>query len=113
MVSSIWSDSHTKLLIISELDVVMQYCFGRMDHRVEANGFDPDFHHTSFSAGLMNAPMRHMNWIMQFMQSLPESWAIHMGPEMASFIVLKRVCPCMSCGLCMSEISRLTSLGTV
>jgi len=40
-----------KILISTEPDVVMQYCFGRSDHRVEADGFNPEFHHTSFAAG--------------------------------------------------------------
>ena len=38
------------LLISTEPDVVMQYCFGWSDHRVEADGFDPEFHRTSFAA---------------------------------------------------------------
>jgi hypothetical protein len=82
---------NVKLLNSTETDVVMQYCFGRSDHRVEADGFDPDFHHTSFAAGTANALMRHMNWILQTIKRLPESWVIHMGPEMASIIKLKRV----------------------
>ena len=90
MVSIIWPNFIAILLISGKLDVVMQYCFD-MDHRVEADGFDPGFHHTSFSAGTMNALIRHMNWIMQNMKALPESWAVHTGPEMASFVVLKRV----------------------
>jgi hypothetical protein len=82
---------NVRLLNSTETDVVMQYCFGRSDHRVEADGFDPEFHHTSFAAATANAFMRHMNWIMRTIQRLPESWTIHMGPEMLSFIKLKRV----------------------
>jgi hypothetical protein len=99
MVCSIWPNFIVILLISGKPDVVMQYCFGQMDHRVEADGFDPGFHHTSFSAGTMNALMRHMNWIMQIMRTLPESWAVHTGPEMASFVVLKRVSHHILCSL--------------
>lgn len=80
-----------KLLNPTETDVVMQYCFGRSDHRVEADGFDSEFHHTSFAAGTSTALMRHMNWIMRTIKRLPESWVIHIGPEVASFVKLKRV----------------------
>jgi hypothetical protein len=69
----------------------MQYCFGRSDHRVEAEGFDPEFHHTSIAAATTVAFMTHMNWILQTIQLLPESWAIHLSPEMASIVKLKRV----------------------
>jgi hypothetical protein len=82
---------NAKVLISPEPDVVMQYSFGRSDQRVEADGFDPNFHHTSFAAATANALMRHMNWILQTIKRLPESWVMHMGPEMTSFVMLKRV----------------------
>jgi hypothetical protein len=71
----------------------MEYCFGQSDRRVEADGFDPEFHHTSLAAANANTLMRHMNWILQTIKALPESLVVHMGPEMASFIILKRVSP--------------------
>ncbi|RDW79820.1 cytochrome P450-18 [Coleophoma cylindrospora] len=73
-----------------EIDVVMQYCFGKSDHRLEAEGFDPSFHKTSFSAGTAGNLMRNMNWIMKLTKSLPESISMKMSPEMSSFIILKR-----------------------
>jgi hypothetical protein len=82
---------NVKLLISTEPDVVMQYYFGQSDHRVEADGFDPEFHHTSFTAATTTALMRHMNWILQILKQLPESWVMHMGPEITFFIKLKRV----------------------
>ncbi len=48
-------------------------------------------HHFRQVYRTINALMRHMNWIMKIMNALPESWAMQMGPEMASFIVLKKV----------------------
>ena len=68
-----------------------QYCFGRSDHRIEAEGFDPTFHHTSFAAGTANGLMRNMNWIMKITQALPEKIAMKMSAEMSSFIILRRV----------------------
>ncbi|KAH6665560.1 cytochrome P450 monooxygenase [Halenospora varia] len=70
-------------------DVVMQYCFGQSDHRVETPGFDPTFYQTSFSAGVSNGVMRHMNFLLAFMNSLPISLATKISPEMASFVKLR------------------------
>ncbi|KAH8654957.1 cytochrome P450 [Tricladium varicosporioides] len=72
-------------------DVVMQYCFGQSDHRIEAPNFDPTFYQTSFSAGISNGVMRHMNFLMAFMNSLPISLATKISPEMASFVKLRTV----------------------
>ncbi|KAF2261425.1 cytochrome P450 [Lojkania enalia] len=71
-------------------DVVMQYCFGRSDHHIEAPGFDPVYHDTSFSAGKVIALMKHMNWIVTIMRALPESIAVKMGEEISSSVKLKR-----------------------
>lgn len=69
----------------------MQYSFGRHDHRVEADGFDPTFHHTSFKAGYMIGYSRSMPWILDTLIALPESVAMAISLEAASSIVLKRV----------------------
>lgn len=69
----------------------MQYCFGRSDHHVEAPGFDPSFHNTSFNAAKAIASLRHMNWILQIMLLLPESIAVKMGEEVSANVRLKRV----------------------
>jgi len=69
----------------------MQYCFGRSDHHIEAPGFDPAFHNTSFGAAKAIALLKHMNWILQIMLALPESIAVKMGEEVSANIKLKRV----------------------
>lgn len=69
----------------------MQYSFGRNDHRLEADNFDPTFHAVSFNAALQGTITRHNYWMMRIMKALPESMMIRMGPEAASFIILKRV----------------------
>lgn len=73
------------------IDVVTQYCFGESDHRIEADGFDPSFHHTSFSAGTANTMMRNNNWMLKLTQTLPEKFMMNMSPEFSSFVTLRRV----------------------
>lgn len=68
-----------------------QYCFGTSDRRVEANGFDPTFHRISYAAGTSSVMMRNMNWIMQLVQSLPESISCRLSLEFSSFVIAKRV----------------------
>lgn len=73
------------------VDIVTQYCFGRSDHRIEAEGFDPTFHHISFAAGTANNMMRHMNWIMKLTKALPEKWVMNASAEFSSFVTQVRV----------------------
>ncbi|KAF2728529.1 cytochrome P450 [Polyplosphaeria fusca] len=70
-------------------DVVMQYSFGRSDHHIEASGFDPLFHNTSFDAAKSINLLRHCNWILSIMLALPESLAVRMGEEVSSQIRLR------------------------
>ncbi|KAF2182877.1 cytochrome P450 [Zopfia rhizophila CBS 207.26] len=72
-------------------DVVMKYCFGQSDYHIEAPGFDPNYHNTSFGAAKSIALLKHMNWILKIMLALPESIAERMGEEVSSNIRLKRV----------------------
>jgi hypothetical protein len=58
---------------------------------IEAPGFDPLFHNTSFGAAKSIALLKHMNWILSIMLALPESVAEKMGEEVSSNIRLKRV----------------------
>ncbi|KAF2438280.1 cytochrome P450 [Karstenula rhodostoma CBS 690.94] len=71
-------------------DVVMQYCFGRSDHHIEAPDFDPSFHNTSFSAGKAIALLKHLPWLLSIMRALPESVAMKMGDEVSANIKLTR-----------------------
>lgn len=58
---------------------------------IEAPGFDPLFHNTSFGAAKSIALLKHMNWILNIMLALPESVAVKMGEEVSSSVRLKRV----------------------
>lgn len=69
----------------------MQYCFGRSDHHIEAPGFDPSFHNTSFGAAKAIALLRHVPWILYIMLALPESVAMKMGDEVSASIKLRMV----------------------
>lgn len=71
--------------------MVTRYCFGTSDHRIEAEGFDPAFHHTSFTAGTSSVTMRNMNWIMKLTKALPESVSSKLSAEMSTFVTLRRV----------------------
>lgn len=72
-------------------DIVTQYCFGRSDCRIEADGFDPSFHHVSFTAGTSNNMMRHMNWMMKLTKALPEKWVMNASEDFSSFVTQIRV----------------------
>ncbi|PVH94286.1 cytochrome P450, partial [Periconia macrospinosa] len=71
-------------------DVVMQYCFNRMDHHLEAPGFDPVYHDTSFTVGTMIALMTHFNWIVTIMRALPECIALKLGDKISAQVKLRR-----------------------
>ncbi|KAJ4350345.1 uncharacterized protein N0V89_008966 [Didymosphaeria variabile] len=71
-------------------DVVMQYCFGRSDHHIEAPEFDPSFHKTSFGAASAIALLKHLPWFLLIMWALPESVAMKMGDEVSANVKLKR-----------------------
>ena len=107
--------------VLSDVDVVTQYCFGQSDHHIEADGFDPSFHKSmnlhflvsfkpasstrkltkictvSFSAGISNTMMRNNNWMMTLTKSLPEKIAMSMSAEFSSFVALRRVKALFGC----------------
>lgn len=82
----------------------MQYAFGRNEHRVEAEDFDPSFHNASIAGASSGHIFKHLPWILSMMQSLPDSVTVRLSPGMASyvkmqgvsldvFIVSKSLCP--------------------
>ncbi|KAJ4299457.1 hypothetical protein N0V90_004702 [Kalmusia sp. IMI 367209] len=72
------------------IDVVMQYCFDRSDHHIEAPGFDPAYYNTSFGAARAIALLKHVPLILTIMKSLPEPVAMKMGDEVSANIKLTR-----------------------
>lgn len=67
------------------------YALGRNDSRVEAKDFDPSFHDASVVGSTMGHLTKQMPWILSLMQSLPDSAAVMMNPDMASYVKLQRV----------------------
>lgn len=67
------------------------YALGRNDNRVEAKDFDPSFHDASVVGSTMGHLTKQMPWILSLMQSLPDSAAVMMNPDMASYVKLQRV----------------------
>jgi hypothetical protein len=74
-----------------DLDIAEMYALGRNDSRVEAKDFDPSFHDASVVGSTMGHLTKQMPWILHLMQSLPDSAAVMMNPDMASYIKLQRV----------------------
>lgn len=69
----------------------MQYCFDRSNHHIEAPGFDPSYHNTSFNAGKVIAFIKHVPLIATFLKAIPESIAMKMGEEVSANIILIQV----------------------
>ncbi|KAK0125722.1 hypothetical protein ONS95_000277 [Cadophora gregata] len=71
-------------------DIVMQYCFGRCDNRLEAEDFDPSYRDASFFGSTAGSFMKHAPWVNNLMQALPMWAAAALHPAMASFVAQKR-----------------------
>lgn len=73
-------------------DVVMEYAFGRCENRLKASNFDPSFYNASIMGAQMGIMLRYFPWMFPLMNSLPDSVAISMNPDMMSYVNLQRVC---------------------
>ncbi|KAH7348389.1 cytochrome P450 [Rhexocercosporidium sp. MPI-PUGE-AT-0058] len=71
-------------------DIVMEYCFGRCDNRLEAEDFDPSYRDASFFGSTAGSFMKHAPWVNNLMQALPMWAAASLHPAMASFMAQKR-----------------------
>ncbi|KAL2043215.1 hypothetical protein N7G274_004275 [Stereocaulon virgatum] len=63
-------------------DVVMEYAFGRFDHRVDQEDFGPDYHDAVLEAGKLGSLFKQMIWIFHLMQNLPERLAVLISPSL-------------------------------
>lgn len=75
------------------LDVVMEYAFGRCDHRIEAKDFDPSFHDASIVGSTMGHMTKQLTWVLPLMQTLPDWVTIKLNSDMASYVKLQKVIP--------------------
>ncbi|MCJ1389938.1 hypothetical protein MMC18_002796 [Xylographa bjoerkii] len=67
-------------------DVVMEYSFGRSEHRLEQADFAPDFHDGIVETGNGAALLKQMFWIYHIINSLPEWLAVFMIPSVAGML---------------------------
>lgn len=71
-------------------DVVVEYAFGRCDHRTEAKDFDPSFHDASVVGSTMGHMTKQLTWVLPLMQTLPDWLTIQLNSDMASYIKLQK-----------------------
>ena len=69
----------------------MNYSFGRCDNRLEAPDFDPSYRDASFFGSTAENLMKHIPWLNDVLQSLPDSLASVLHPALTEFIKQKRV----------------------
>lgn len=69
----------------------MEYSYGRSDHRLEAEDFDPSYHSTVIAAGKQGSLLKQGIWILYVLQSLPEWLAARLSPDLDLVIRLARV----------------------
>ncbi|CZR68489.1 uncharacterized protein PAC_18388 [Phialocephala subalpina] len=71
-------------------DIVMMYCFGPCDKRLEAEDFDPSYRDAPFFGSTAGSFLKHAPWVNNLMQALPNSIAEMLHPATASFVAQKR-----------------------
>ena len=73
------------------VDVVMEYSYGRSDHRLEQEDFGPDYHDAVVESGRAGSLLKQMIWIYHFVQSLPEWVAVRLSPSLDLILRIQRV----------------------
>ena len=71
-------------------DVVMQYSYGRSDHRLEQEDFGPEFHDAALAAGKNGGLLKQIIWVFRLMQSLPDWLAVLLSPSIGSVLYVQR-----------------------
>ncbi|MCJ1381084.1 hypothetical protein MMC17_004193 [Xylographa soralifera] len=71
-------------------DVVMEYSYGRSDHRVEVDDFGRQYHDALMASGKAGILLKHCSWILNLIRSLPEWLAIRISPDLDLAIRLQR-----------------------
>ena len=77
------------LLMLVEQDIAMLYAFGRNENRIQAHDFDPSFHDASVAGSTMSHFLKQFPWVLSIMQSLPDSVAVRMNPDMGSYVKMQ------------------------
>lgn len=79
------------LLLMNPQDVVMEYCYGHSQHLLENDDLNSKNHNAYFHIGKAAALLRHMYWIFQLMQSLPNWLAVLISPSLGLILELRQV----------------------
>lgn len=78
-------------MLTNPQDVVMEYSFGHSEHLLETENFGLESHNVFMQWVESAALLRHMYWIFQLIQSLPEWLAVLMSPGLGLVIQLRQV----------------------
>lgn len=78
-------------MLIEYPDVVMQYAFGRSDHRLEDRMWGPDYHDAALESGKQAGLLKHMFFILTIMQSIPKRLVAILSPSIGLILRLHRV----------------------
>lgn len=78
-------------MLIDHLDVVMEYSYGRSDHRLEDRAWGPDYHDAVMEAGKQAGILKQMFFIFTIMKSIPEKLAIILSPSFDLVLRIQRV----------------------
>ncbi|KAF2141599.1 uncharacterized protein K452DRAFT_318586 [Aplosporella prunicola CBS 121167] len=70
-------------------DIIMDYAFGRSDHRLEASDFDPSFQDAMLKGGKAGHIMKHFPFVMDMLRKLPDSLLFKLSPEMGAYAQLQ------------------------
>ena len=74
-------------------DVVMEYSCGRSKNLLRADDFGSEFQDAFLEVGRLAPVLRHMYWIFQFFQSLPEWLAVFLSPSLGLVLQMRQVWP--------------------
>lgn len=74
------------MMLRNNVDVVMEYAYGRSNHHLEDKAWSPHHHDAIVDAGLNASLLRHMHFLGAIVQSIPESLAFLLPSSLESFI---------------------------
>lgn len=79
------------MMLIDYLDVVMEYAYGRSDHRLDDRMWGPDYHDAALESGKQASMLKHMFFIFTIMQSIPKRLVVILSPPIGLILKLHQV----------------------
>ena len=73
----------------------MEYAFSRSDNQLDRKDWGPDYPDALVAAGRGGALLKQMVWILQLINSLPESIQSRLSPGLALVLWSQRVRVCL------------------